>query len=98
MEKKYTELQKVSFLDSSIKIWKQITIMLVIAFLIQGIIVFFLYTKAVEKAIDRVYIARDFSLDRVEDKRAMASGHVANFYKLFFEIDAGNTRKMLQMP
>ena len=48
--------------------------MLVIAFLIQGIIVFFLYTKAVEKAIDRVYIARDFSLDRVEDKRAMASG------------------------
>lgn len=93
MEKHYKEIQKVSFLDNSIKIWKQITILLVFAFLIQSIIVFYLYTKAVEKAIDRVYIARDFSIDRVEDKRAMASGHVSNFYKLFFEIDAGNYKK-----
>ena len=54
-----------------------------------------MYTRAVEKAIDRVYIARDFSLERIEDKRAMASGHVQNFYKLFFEIDAGNYKKNL---
>ena len=84
MEKRYTELAKMSFLDNGIKVWKQITILIVVSFLLQGIIVYYMYTRAVEKAIDRVYIARDFSLERIEDKRAMASGHVQNFYKLFF--------------
>ena len=95
MEKRYTELAKMSFLDNGIKVWKQITILIVVSFLLQGIIVYYMYTRAVEKAIDRVYIARDFSLERIEDKRAMASGHVQNFYKLFFEIDAGNYKKNL---
>ena len=85
----------MSFLDNGIKVWKQITILIVVSFLLQGIIVYYMYTRAVEKAIDRVYIARDFSLERIEDKRAMASGHVQNFYKLFFEIDAGNYKKNL---
>ena len=95
MEKRYTELAKMSFLDNGIKVWKQITILIVVSFLLQGIIVYYMYTRAVEKAIDRVYIARDFSLERIEDKRAMASGHVQNFYILFFEIDAGNYKKNL---
>jgi hypothetical protein len=93
MEKKYTELQKLSFLDNGIKLWKQITVFIVVAFILQGIIMYYMYTRAIVKAIDRVYIARDFSIDRVEDKVAMASGHVQNFYKLFFEIDAGNYKK-----
>jgi hypothetical protein len=93
MEKKYTEIQKLSFLDNGIKVWKQITVFIVVAFLLQGIMMYYMYTRAIVKAIDRVYIARDFSIDRVEDKVAMASGHVQNFYKLFFEIDAGNYKK-----
>lgn len=93
MEKKYTEINKISFLDNSIKTWKTITLLVIGAFLFQGFFVYIAYAKAVEKAIDRVYIARDFGLERVYDKKAMAKGHVINFYKLFFEIDAGNYKK-----
>jgi len=93
MEKKYTEINKISFLDNAIKTWKILTITIVIAFLIQGFVVYIAFAKAVDKAIDRVYIARDFSLDRVYDKNAMVRGHVINFYKLFFEIDEGNYKK-----
>lgn len=93
MEKRYTEINKISFLDNSIKTWKYITIAIVTAFLLQGFAVYLCYAQAIDKAIDRVYIARDFGLERVYDKRAMAKGHVINFYKLFFEIDAGNYKK-----
>ncbi len=96
MEKDYS-IKRLSNIDYAFKTGRYLSLLCVAGFVIITGCMFYFYTEAVVRNTDRVYVARDFSIDRITDKKAMVKGHVSNFYKLFFEIDQYNYKKNVNM-
>jgi hypothetical protein len=96
MEKDYS-VKTLANIDYTFRTSRYVSLACIVAFLFSSISLFCLYQSAVIRNTDRIYVARDFSIDRVTDKIAMVKGHVTNFYKLFFEIDQYNYKKNVNM-
>lgn len=80
-------------IDVSVKSSKTIALICVFGFIILSVLIFSLYTNALTKSIDRVYVVTELGTQRVTDERSMVRGHVGNFYKLFFAIDQYNYKR-----
>jgi|SRR6185312_558512 len=86
-------IKSLSNIDYAFRTSRYVSLGCIAGFVLINVFLFWFYKEAVIRNTDRVYIARDFSIDRVTDKIAMVKGHVTNFYKLFFEIDQYNYKK-----
>jgi hypothetical protein len=90
-------VKSLANIDYAFRTSRYVSLGCIAGFLLISILLCWFYKEAIVRNIDRVYIARDFSIDRVTDKVAMVKGHVMNFYKLFFEIDQYNYKSNVNM-
>jgi len=87
------KIQTLKKLDEAYKTSRLINLAVILCFFLVVGVITISYKSAIIKGIDRVYVVRDNSVDRITDEREIAKQHVINFFKLFFEIDQFNFRR-----
>lgn len=86
------EIKTLKSLDEAYKTSRIINLVVILCFFIFLTVVVVMYKSAVVNGVDRIYVVKDNSMYRLTDEKAMASGHITNFFKYFFEIDQFNYR------
>jgi hypothetical protein len=80
-------------LDEAYKTSRYINLAVLLCFFFLVAFLTIMYRSALVKGIDRIYLVKDNSIERMRDEKEISRQHILIFFKLFFEIDQFNYKK-----